>query len=36
LGAVSTNDNKIYVIGGLPTSGLTVINMNEIFDVKRK
>jgi N-acetylneuraminic acid mutarotase len=36
LGAVSTNDNKIYVIGGLPTSGLTVTNMNEIFDVKRK
>jgi N-acetylneuraminic acid mutarotase len=36
LGVVSINDNKIYVIGGLPTSGLTVTNINEIFNVKRK
>lgn len=36
LGAVSINDNRIYVIGGVPTSGLSITNINEIFDIRRK
>ena len=33
---VSVNYDKIYVIGGIPTSGLSITNMNEIFDIRRK
>jgi N-acetylneuraminic acid mutarotase len=34
LAAVSTNDDKIYVIGGGPASGLSVTNVNEIFNIR--
>jgi len=34
LGAVPTEDDRIYVIGGEPEPGLTVTNVNEIFHVR--
>ena len=34
LSAVSVNDDKIYVIGGGPESGLSVTNINEIFNIR--
>jgi len=36
LGAISVNNDKIYVIEGKPSSGLAVTNVNEFFKLDKK